>query len=269
MASPEELVRQGDLLQALQCLQDRVRRDPGSGAARAFLFQLLAVLGQWERAANQLKMLGELDASALITVQMYWPAIQSELLRAAVFGGQATPLLLGEPQQWLAMLLESVKQMSAGEFAAAADLRQQAMNTALACGGTINGERFEWLADADPRLGPCLEMIVEGRYYWTDIANVRALRMEPPTDLRDLVWAQGTVTWANGGQVPVLIPVRYPECDGSSATDAHRLSRRTDWIQQPSETYLGMGQRMFITDAGEYPFLEVRELLISADTAPT
>jgi protein involved in temperature-dependent protein secretion len=30
-----------------------------------------------------------------------------------------------------------------------------------------------------------------------------------------------------------------------------------------------MGQRMLVTDAGEYPLLEVRELLIGADVAAT
>jgi type VI secretion system protein ImpE len=77
------------------------------------------------------------------------------------------------------------------------------------------------------------------------------------------------VTWSNGGQVPALIPVRYPGSEGSSATDEHRLSRRTDWIAQPNDTYVGMGQRMLVTDAGEYPLLEVRELLIGADVAAT
>jgi type VI secretion system protein ImpE len=269
MTSPEELVREGNLPQALLGLQERVRRNPGSSVDRAFLFQLLAALGEWERAANQLKVLRDLDASALITVQIYWPAIQSELLRASVFSGATTPLLLGKPQQWMAMLLESLKRLSAGEFAAASILRKEAMDAAPARGGTINGERFEWIADSDPRLGPCLEMIVDGKYYWTPITNVQALRMEAPTDLRDLIWAQATVTWANGGQVPALLPVRYPGCESSSATDAHRLSRRTDWIQQPNETFLGLGQRILVTDAGEYPFLEVRELLVSADAAPT
>jgi type VI secretion system protein ImpE len=269
MSSPEQLVREANLAQALQQLQDRVRRDPGSSADRAFLFQLLAALGQWERAANQLKVLRDLDPGSLITVQMYWPAIQSELLRAAVFSGATTPLLLGEPQQWMALLFESLKALSGGDFATAASLRQQAMDAAPARGGTINGEPFEWIADADPRLGPCLEMIVDGKYYWTPIINVRALRLEAPTDLRDLIWAQAAVTWSNGGQVPALIPVRYPGSEGSSATDEHRLSRRTDWIAQPNDTYVGMGQRMLVTDAGEYPLLEVRELLIGADVAAT
>jgi type VI secretion system protein ImpE len=268
MTSAEQSVREGNLSQALDELQQRVRRNAASGPERAFLFQLLALQGQWERAANQLKVLGDLDASALITVQMYQPAIQCELLRAKVFSGETTPLLLGEPEQWMALLLESLKHLAGGRYEAAGKLREQALEAAPARAGSINGEPFEWIADSDPRLGPCLELIVDGKYYWTPITNLQSLRLEPPTDLRDLIWAQATVTWANGGQVPALLPVRYPGSESSTATDSHRLSRKTDWIQQPDETVLGVGQRMLATDTGEYALLEVRELLITAPTTP-
>lgn len=266
MTSAEQSVREGNLPQALEELQQRVRRNPGAAAERAFLFQLLALQGQWERAATQLNVMGELDAGALITVQVYRPAIQSELLRAKVFAGETTPLLVGEPQQWMALLLESLKLLSGGRYEEAAKLREQALEAAPAHSGSLDGEPFEWVADADPRLGPCLELIVEGKYYWTPIANVRSLHLEPPTDLRDLIWARGAVTWVNGGQVPALIPVRYPGSESAAATDEHRLARKTDWIQQPGDTFLGVGQRMIATDTGEYSFLDVRELSISQAT---
>jgi type VI secretion system protein ImpE len=266
VTSAQQSVRDGNLSQALDELQQRVRRDPGAAPERAFLFQLLALQGQWERAANQLKVLGDLDAGALITVQLYRPALLCELLRAKVFAGELTPLLFGEPEQWMALMLESVKHIAAGRFEAGANLRAQALEAAPARSGSINGEHFEWLADADSRLGPCLELVIEGKYGWTPFANVRSVRLEAPTDLRDLIWAQATVTWGNGGQVPALLPVRYPELE--TANDAQRLARRTDWVQHPHDTFLGVGQRMLTTDAGDYSFLDVRELLIDLPAGP-
>ncbi|MFO1349473.1 MAG: hypothetical protein U1F68_01835 [Gammaproteobacteria bacterium] len=35
-------------------MQEQVRKNPANAKYRVFLFQLLAVLGQWERALNQL-----------------------------------------------------------------------------------------------------------------------------------------------------------------------------------------------------------------------
>ncbi len=61
----EELLRAGRLDDALKALQEQVRSQPSNATLRIFLFQLLAVMGQWARAQNQLKVVGELDASAL------------------------------------------------------------------------------------------------------------------------------------------------------------------------------------------------------------
>ena len=46
---------------------------------RVFLFQLLCVLGQWERALTQLNVAAELDAQALAMAQMYREALQCEM----------------------------------------------------------------------------------------------------------------------------------------------------------------------------------------------
>ena len=46
-------------------------RQPGRCQAARFLFQLLAVQGQWDRALTQLNMAGEMDAAHLAMVQTY------------------------------------------------------------------------------------------------------------------------------------------------------------------------------------------------------
>ena len=38
--------------------------------------------------------------------------------------------------------------------------------------GSLNGQPFEWVADADSRLGPVMEAIINGRYYWVPFARL-------------------------------------------------------------------------------------------------
>ena len=78
---------------ALTELQAQVRKEPANPRYRIFLFQLLAVRGQWERALNQLNVVGEMDATSLPMVQTYREAIRCELLRAEVFAGRRSPLV--------------------------------------------------------------------------------------------------------------------------------------------------------------------------------
>jgi type VI secretion system protein ImpE len=72
----EQSLHQGNPEEALTHLQAQVRKEPANSKLRVFLFQLLAVLGRWERALNQLNVAGELDNANLLMVQTYREAIQ-------------------------------------------------------------------------------------------------------------------------------------------------------------------------------------------------
>jgi type VI secretion system protein ImpE len=257
------------LAENLSELQARVRQSPGDARLRTFLFQLLAVVGQWDRALTQLGVAGDLDPGALAMVQTYRDALKAEALRAEVFAGRRTPVVFGEPEPWVALVLEALQRTAHGQHDKAAALRAEAFEQAPATAGRIvtaamestgdeppAGERFAWIADADSRLGPMLEAVVLGRYWWIPIHRVKRMDVERPTDLRDLVWTAVHFEWANGGDGWGLVPTRYPGSE-SAEDDALRLARRTDWQELAPDTFQGLGQRMLATDAAEYSLLEV------------
>jgi type VI secretion system protein ImpE len=103
MSNSEQALKEGNLALALTELQQLIRKDPANTKHRIYLFQLYAVLGQWEKALNQLNVLAEMDAATLAMVQTYREAIRCEVLRKEIFAGLKTPLIFGEPQQWLAL----------------------------------------------------------------------------------------------------------------------------------------------------------------------
>ena len=265
MSTIEDLVRQGQLEQALAELQATIRKAPADPKHRILLFQLLSLMGDWNRAMTQLSVVGDLDGKALPMVQTYRTALLCEELRAEVFAGKRTPLLFGEPARWAALLVQSLGLAAQGQIAEAESLHTQAFEEAPTSSGKINDQPFAWLADADTRLGPMLEAIVDGKYYWIPFCNLSAILIEKPTDLRDLAWAPANVTLANGGEIVALIPARYPGSE-TNADPAIRMARKTDWIPGKDGTSLGLGQRMLATDQGDYPLLEVRS--IAFDPSP-
>ena len=174
-------------------------------------------------------------------------------------------MLFGEPARWIALLLEAMRLGARQEVEQSQAMRATAFEEAPATAGSIDGRPFEWIADADTRLGPVLEAIVNGSYYWVPFQRIKTLVLEAPADLRDLVWTPGHITWANQGETVALIPTRYPGSE-SSDDSGIRLARTTTWADQGCEVYLGLGQRMLATDAGEFPLLETRR--IELETAP-
>lgn len=261
----QEFLKEGDLDAAMNALKQSVMDDPSKAEYRTFLFQLLAVTGDWERALNQLNVAGELDVATTPMVQTYREALGSEALREQVFAGKRSPLVFGDPEQWIALALESLKLIAAGKYAEASELRDQAYEMAPAVPGTVNGEKFEWISDADSRIGPFIEAVVNGNYYWIPMHRIAAIDIEAPEDLRDLVWIPAQFSWANSGQAIGLIPVRYPGTPGSS-DNAVRLARKTDWSELAADTYSGVGQRLFATDVADYPLLDVRQLRFEVET---
>lgn len=262
-----DLLREGRPQEALQSLQAEIRKAPADPKLRVFLFQLLAVLGQWDRALTQLNVAGEMDAETLPMVQTYREALRCEVLRTQVFTGQRSPLIFGDPEPWMALLLESLRLTAAGHYAEAQTTREQAFETAPTTTGVLDDQPFAWLADADPRLGPMLEAIVNGRYYWIPLQHIQTICLEPPADLRDYVWMPAQFTWSNGGETVGLIPARYPGSQ-DSIDPLVQLGRKTDWLECEAETWLGMGQRVLATDQGEYSLLDIRRIELQAAAIP-
>ena len=262
MSTIEEDVREGKLEEALAGLQAAIRKAPADPKHRVLLFQLMSIMGQWERAMTQLNVVGDLDGKALPMVQTYRTALKCEELRAEVFAGRRTPLLFGEPAQWAALLVQSLVLGAQGRSDESDALHAQAFEQAPASSGKIDGQPFAWLADADVRLGPVLEAIIDGKYYWIPFGNLRGIRVEKPADLRDLAWIPAYLTLVNGGEIVSLIPTRYPGSETSS-DPAIRMARKTDWQMRKDGkdgTSTGLGQRMFATDQGDHPLLEVRSI---------
>jgi type VI secretion system protein ImpE len=262
--TPEEHLRSGDLDAALAALQDRVRAHPSEAKLRIFLFQLLCVIGDWKRAITQLKVCAELSPAATPMAQTYREAIICEVYREKVFAGEKDPLIFGEPQEWLAHLIEASKLLAQGRADDAASLREKAFDAAPASAGMINGGAFEWISDADMRLGPVFEAIVNGRYFWVPFAAIRRLDFDAPSDLRDAVWMPATLTLQNDGQVVALLPTRYA---GTAArgSAAEKLSRATSWTDAGGGAFIGIGQRLWTTDAAEIPLMEARALTLGPD----
>jgi len=116
------------------------------------------------------------------------------------------------------------------------------------------------------RLGPVLEAIVNGRYYWVPFARLSRVTIEAPSDLRDVVWMPAYLQFENGGESPALIPTRYPGSE-TSEDGAIRLARKTEWVESAPDVFCGLGQRLITTDGGEFPLMDIRTITIQAPDA--
>lgn len=249
------------IAEKVSLVQNLARQKPTDDKLRIHLFQLYVQEGKWQKALAQLQVAAQLNASHKMLAQAYRLAIRAELLREDVFRGNRSPNVLGQPLQWISYLIEALHEDGRGNSSAASSLRLEAFEDAAEVTGKLDDQPFGWIADADSRLGPILEVIVNGDYYWLPFETISEIKIEPPSDLRDLVWAPAHVKLVNEGYHPMLLPARYPLID-DSFDDAHLQSRLTSWISIEGDLSRGQGVKVLATDSSEASILDLRGIHI-------
>lgn len=261
--SPEQWLQNGRVDEALQAMTVQVRRQPDAAVHRAALFQLLALRGQWQRAEAQLRMAQTLDGQQSLLASAYGYAIRGELQRIEVTLGMTSPTIAGAGAAWKDDLTRAWACMIEANPAGAATFRGRAFEQAEPVAGVIDEVPFQWMADADPRFGPCLEVILKSGYAWVPFAELRCVEMDPPAALRDCIWRAARLHGRDGHEAVGFIPCRYPGTEHAGGADLV-LARRTEWMDRGHGYFTGIGQRMLATDQAEYALLDVRRIVFGA-----
>ena len=249
MSSPDELLRNGDLDGARKALVEIVRARPADVEARMFLFQLLAVFGEWPKARLQLDTLAQLSPEAQMLGVAYGQAIDAEVVRAAFFAGSGTVPVHGGGSPWSNDLVAALTHFAAGDIAAGEEARDRAFEAVPDMPGEIDGERFDWIADADGRFGPALEAIIGGKWGLVPLDTVSKITSTGVRDLRDVIWYPVQIMFRAGQSIAAMLPGRYPGSE-ASADPQEKLARVTNWTAGPGgET--GLGQRLLTLSSGE------------------
>ncbi|MDA7923853.1 virulence protein SciE type [bacterium] len=272
MSKSRQALQNKDLSTCLNELKSEIRSAPTNHEKRVFYFQLLCVFGEWDKALTQLDVCRDLNSSNLSMSQTYEQVLQCEKFRDAVFRGKQTATILGEPPTWVALMQQAVKHAAEDDWTAFTAIQNQAFEQATTTSGKIllsptdeNGETadeisFNWIADADPRFGPMIECIVNGRYFWVPLESIQSIEIEKPADLRDLVWTPAQFVWRNKGEAVGFIPTRYPQSE-KSVDDHIKIAGKTEWTESNEGTFLGLGMRMFATETNEFSLAEISKVV--------
>lgn len=236
----------------------RVQANPGDVRVRSALWQILAAQGEFHRARKQLDALVQLDSSWTLEVQACHGLLAAEETRKLVFDGKQAPVCIGTPPPWFGSLAAALPLLAAGETQAARPLLVQVREAAAARSGQLNTHPFEWICDGDARLGPCLEVVVQGRYFWLPWESVKSLEMRPPTEIRDRLWQHALLQVTDEGPIEVFINARYP----APGNDAEAMARLTTWEPIGDQLYVGSGQKTLMTNETEVGYLDIRKLVV-------
>lgn len=206
----------------------QLRDEPDNARVRTFYFELLCFRGDWPRARKQLDILAA-DPARQQSAMYYQRILDAEAQRQEMF---QSPELC---HAWL--------------------------QPAGPCSGDIDGVGFDSIEDADPRIGPRLELLTAGGYLLMPFAEISAVEFEPPARLRDLLWRKAHIksSAARGSLdvgevlVPALAPLSFLH-----PSEAAQLGRVT-----LTESGLPAGQKLMLAGEAEVPVLSITSLRLA------
>ena len=226
--NPKELFKAGKVREAIQALATYLRDRPADAVSRTFLFELLCFAGEYTRAERQLAVLADGSHDKETGAIVYYAALHAERTRHELFGKEEFPI-----------------------------------DSPALPPGELNGKPFTELRDADPDIGARLEVFAAGSYLWLPFEHIDSVQMGPPQRLRDTLWAPALVQAAKSFRGmdlgEVLIPAIYP-FSWKQEDEQVWLGRTTEWLADDTGRESPVGQKTFLVDGEEFPFLEVRSL---------
>lgn len=236
-------------------VERRVRSDPAQVSNRWELFQLLCVLGQWDRAIQQLQVCARQQPEQNVTAHACRDLIRAERSREKVFAGEQAPGFVFEPSPWVQGLVDALSLSARGDIDSADRARETALDDAQTVAARFGETEVEWIGDSDSRLGPVCEIITAKHYRWLPLVDIAKWQVERPATLLELVWAPCTLTLQDGSVVRGFLPARYPL--SAQDDDALRLGQRTEWREVGRTAVIGMGRKTWATSDGDFSVFEL------------
>lgn len=256
-----EHFKAGRLRDAIEGQIQLVKSAPAEQSKRLFLFELLALAGDLEKARRQIDAIQYGEPEKDMGVASYRKLLDAEEYRRKVFREGIMPQFLKPPPEHLDKRLQAVNALRNQQPAEALKLLNEADQAAPPAKGMLNGKPFTSLRDCDDLFGPTLEVMAHGDYYWVPLEHIDSIGMIAPKYPRDLLWFPAKLAIKEGPAGDVFLPAIYPNSHEHDDSQI-KLGRTTDWKELEGGPVLGVGARMFFVGEESMPLLEWRNLQI-------
>lgn len=262
----KELIKQQKINEACSFCINQLREDPLAVNTRALYIELLCLLGELEKADQQLDLMLRQHPDYVAGVVNLRQLIRAASARRDFYHAGMTASVFGEPDPMfkaqLTLRLALHEQDLQSAIAAATELESNRGSAPV----MVNGDDYAVIRDLDDSLNGYLELFgTDGKFYLAKFDEIEHLAFKPAQSLLDTVWRRAEVFIKNGPQGEVFVPMTYM---GSSDISS-RLGRDTDWQQHDDRLVIGTGLKMLLVGDSALPLNAVSTITsaVSANSA--
>jgi type VI secretion system protein ImpE len=260
MAKAKELLEEGKLQDAIQVMNEEVKKNPADVQRRAFLAELLCVAGRLERADAQLEVILQQDLKAALGVALLRQLIRAETARRDFAAAGRLPEFLDVPPPYLKRYVEASVHLRDKQLGEAKKLIDLAEEERPHVKGTCNGRPFDDLRDLDDLTAGVFEVLTStGKFYWVPVERIQSIEFRKPERLRDLIWRRAAMSIEAGPDGEVFVPATYCP-NGSEAAESALLGRITEWRGGDGTPMRGIGQVTYLVGDESIPIMQLETI---------
>lgn len=265
MPNAKELLAAGRLNDAIQSMNDEVKRSPTDIQRRGFLAELLCASGRLDRADAQLEVILQQDPKAAVTIALLRQLIRADTARRDFYAAGRLPEFLDLPPPHLQACVEATIHLREGRPAESLRLVEQAEEQRPKVKGTCNGKAFDDIRNLDDICAGVFEVLTStGKYYWVPVDRVQSIEFRKPERLRDLIWRRAAMSVAGGPDGEVFLPATYCSA-GAEVSEAALLGRVTEWQGGEGAPMRGVGQVSFLVGDDSVSIMDMESIVIGAE----
>jgi type VI secretion system protein ImpE len=260
MSTAKELLEAGKLQDAIQAMNEEVKRNPTDVPRRSFLAELLCVAGKLDRADAQLEVIAQQDTKAALGVALLRQLIRAETARRDFMTAGRLPEFIDLPPPYLKRYVEASVQLRDKHPDEAKKLIDLAEEERPRVKGTCNGRPFDDLRDLDDLTAGVFEVLTStGKFYWIPVDRVVSIEFRKPERLRDLIWRRAAMSVADGPDGEVFVPATYCP-NGSEPAESSLLGRITEWRGGDGAPMRGIGQVTYLVGDESVPIMQLETI---------
>lgn len=257
MLHAKELLEAGNLSEAIQAMNEDVKKHPTDVQRRGFLAELLCAGGRLDRADAQLEVIVQQEPKAAVSAALLRQLIRAETARRDFYAAGRLPEFLDVPPTYVQSCIEASIHMREKRPDEAMRLLERAEEQRPRPKGTCNGKPFDDLRDLDDMTAGVFEVLTStGKFYWIPVERARSIEFRKPERLGDLVWRRAAMSVASGPDGEVFLPATYCAA-GADLDDRTLLGRVTEWRGGDGAPMRGIGQVSFLVGEESVPIMQL------------
>jgi type VI secretion system protein ImpE len=265
---PEDWIAEHNLAQAIIAAKQQVLKNPENSGMHFLLFELLVLVQDFSEAEKALLEIQKIESKSSAFAFDFWMGIlQAETKRHQFFvGGTEGPGFLLEPPPYTSMFINAISALSKlkidfGKDPFLEEVKhfppemkeieaeiQKASSQVPQISGTLDGDKFQTISDADDFLKPFLEAFLPGSYIWLPWEQIRSISFASPQSYPDVIWRRAHIELKDEFPQKVFwIPSLYPRA--KNVADSFKLGNLTGFhILSTGGLKIAYGQRDIQTE---------------------